>query len=243
MDLCHSSFIFLTVGYGNLAPVTAVGQTLFCFYALFGIPLFIFYMAILGRALSDVWDRTVQRWIIRNNKGLKYMSFLLLLAMGFVLFLAIPAIIFATIDEWPYTTSLYFVAVTLTTVGFGDVLPEGPRDTFRRGIYVTAIVGWLFVALAFTSVVFTKVSKFYEKADTVIATKMVTRLKKRSFIHACGCLRGQDCTAKVEAEQQPENTEDNRNVEVHELEGDKIEIDDVEDGFADVENPNADTSL
>jgi len=180
------------IGYGNLAPATSAGQTLFCFYALFGIPLFLFYMAILGRTLADLWDRSVQRWIIRNNKSLKYMSILLLLALGFTLFFGIPAIVFAIVDEWSYSTALYFVAVTLTTVGFGDILPTGPTNTVERGLYLIGIVGWLFLGLAFVSVIFTKVTAFYEKADKIITSKVM--LKKKPRFHLCGCLKGQNCS-------------------------------------------------
>ena len=197
-------------------------------------------MAILGKALSDAWDKTVQRWIIRNNKSLKYISFFLLLTLGFVIFLGIPAIIFAIIDEWTYTTSLYFVAVTLTTVGFGDVLPTGPRNTFERGIYVIGIVGWLFLGLTFASVVFTKVTKFYEKADNAIAKRMVSGLTKRRRFHPCGCLRGEDCTAKVQAGPKPDEQVEHvalADEKTSELEMDVMQVNDVENG---VENKNLD---
>lgn len=164
-------------------------------------------MALLGGVLSNAWDNTIQRWIIRSNKSLKCMSFFLLLGSGCFLFLALPAIVFAVVDDYTYTTSLYFVAVTLTTVGFGDILPTGPRDTFLRGIYVIGIVGWLFLGLTFASVMFTKVSKFYEKADNAIATKMVSGLVKRRRFHPCGCLRGKDCSAKVKARTQSDDEE------------------------------------
>lgn len=164
------------------------------------------------------------------------MSFLLLLALGFFLFMGIPAIIFAIIDDWRYTTSLYFVAVTLTTVGFGDVLPTGPRDTFERGMYVVAVVGWLFVGLTFASVVFTKVTQFYEKADSAIATRMASGMAKKRRFHPCGCFRGQDCTATVKAvepqaddkclEPQTDNATNESTTEL-ELE---MKINDVKDG-------------
>ena len=225
------------VGYGNLAPATSTGQALFCVYALFGIPLFLFFMALLGKVLSDAWDKTVQRWIIRNNKYLKYFSFLLLLILGFVIFLGIPAIIFTIIDDWSYTTALYFVAVTLTTVGFGDVLPQGPRNTFERGMYVIGIVGWLFLGLTFATVVLTKVTKFYEKADHVIATRMVSGLTRRRRFHPCGCLKGEGCTAKVEAGVNAEQAECDTLHETMELGVDAMQVNDVED---DMVNKNLD---
>lgn len=241
-----------SIGYGNLAPATTVGQILFCAYALFGIPLFLFYMAILGRTLADAWDRSVRRWIIRDNKSLKYISILLLLGLGFVLFIAIPSIVFAYIDQWPYSTGLYFVAVTLTTVGFGDILPTGPRnsaDTAERGIYVIGIVGWLFLGLAFMSVLFTKVTAFYEKADTVIHTRVASGLfKKKPRFHLCGCFRGQHCNDTVQDEaQEAEGMENNVVAEVNrsndivikDLEDDRDNtrtVDDVESNFIGTEN-------
>ncbi|XP_065882863.1 potassium channel subfamily K member 10-like isoform X2 [Dysidea avara] len=222
--------VITTIGYGNLAPVTSAGQTLFCFYALFGIPLFLFYMAILGRTLSDLWDRSVQRWIIRNNKSLKYMSILLLLTVGFTLFFGIPAIFFAVVDQWPYTTALYFVAVTLTTVGFGDFLPAGPGNTVERGLFLMGVVGWLFLGLAFVSVIFTKVTAFYEKADKVITTRVASGIfKKRPRFHLCGCFRDQNCSDNTQDEvKTTENMENN--VLANETAGDNdMVVKDLED--------------
>lgn len=170
------------------------------------------------------------------------MSLILLLLLGFVLFFGIPAIVFAFIDEWSYSTSLYFVAVTLTTVGFGDVLPMGPRDTFERGMYVVGIVGWLFLGLAFVSVLFTKVTKFYEKADKIITTRVASGLIRRHRFHACSCLRGQDCSAKVNAEEQLEREEDT-DVEMNELENGTMKVDDVEDSVEIENDPKLVTNL
>ena len=129
------------------------------------------------------------------------------------------------------------MAVTLTTVGFGDVLPQGPRNTFERGMYVIGIVGWLFLGLTFATVVLTKVTKFYEKADHVIATRMASGLTRRRRFHPCGCLKGEGCTAKVEVGVNAEQAECDTLHETMELGVDAMRVNDVED---DMVNKNLD---
>jgi len=157
------------------------------------------------------------------------MSILLLLTTGFVLFFGIPAIVFAVIDKWPYTTALYFVAVSLTTVGFGDVLPSGPSNTVERGLFLIGVVGWLFLGLAFASVIFTKVTAFYEKADKIITIRVTSGIfKKKPRFHLCGCLRGHNCSDDTQEAKDTEN-----NVLANETAGnynsDDIVVRDVED--------------
>ena len=40
---------------------------------------------------------------------------------GFVAFFLLPAVCFMLIEDWSYTDALYYCAITLTTVGFGDL--------------------------------------------------------------------------------------------------------------------------
>lgn len=45
---------------------------------------------------------------------------LLYLMPGLVFFIIIPSCMFSYFEDWPYTTSIYYSFVTLTTIGFGD---------------------------------------------------------------------------------------------------------------------------
>lgn len=47
---------------------------------------------------------------------------LICIAVGFVVFIFIPAGIFMVLDYWSYLEAVYFAVITLTTVGFGDLL-------------------------------------------------------------------------------------------------------------------------
>ena len=52
-------------------------------------------------------------------------------SVGFALFSIFPALIFTALEGWPFADSLYFTIITLTTIGFGDLVP-GEFRRFRR---------------------------------------------------------------------------------------------------------------
>lgn len=47
-------------------------------------------------------------------------STLLFILFGCLIFVALPAVIFKHIEGWSTLESIYFVVITLTTIGFGD---------------------------------------------------------------------------------------------------------------------------
>lgn len=48
---------------------------------------------------------------------------LLYLIPGIVFFIFLPSCLFTYFEDWPYTVSIYYSFVTLTTIGFGDFVP------------------------------------------------------------------------------------------------------------------------
>lgn len=60
-----------------------------------------------------------QHWAISQTK-IRVISTLLFVLFGCLLFVALPAAIFKHIEGWSALESLYFVVITLTTIGFGD---------------------------------------------------------------------------------------------------------------------------
>ncbi|KAF9101911.1 hypothetical protein BGX29_005148 [Mortierella sp. GBA35] len=45
-------------------------------------------------------------------------------AMAFCFYLAIGALIFIWIEDWTFLEALFFVMITITTIGFGDIVPK-----------------------------------------------------------------------------------------------------------------------
>lgn len=53
---------------------------------------------------------------------------------GVVIFLFLPALLFSYFEDWPYTVSVYYSFVTLSTIGFGDFVPTFQPQQVRISI-------------------------------------------------------------------------------------------------------------
>lgn len=60
-----------------------------------------------------------QKWKVSQTK-IRVFSTLLFILFGCLIFVALPAVIFKHIEGWSTLDSIYFVVITLTTIGFGD---------------------------------------------------------------------------------------------------------------------------
>lgn len=56
-----------------------------------------------------------------NNLGMLGQIFLYLVP-GFLFFIFLPACIFVVFEGWDYVAAIYYAFVTLTTIGFGDIV-------------------------------------------------------------------------------------------------------------------------
>uniref|UniRef100_A0A3B4XWI2 Potassium two pore domain channel subfamily K member 4 n=1 Tax=Seriola lalandi dorsalis TaxID=1841481 RepID=A0A3B4XWI2_SERLL len=132
-DLASAFFfcgtIITTIGFGNLSPRTWYGQ-LFCVcYALVGIPMFGILLAGVGDHMGTVLRRAVAKietlFLKRKVRPttVRVISAVLSILIGCLIFLAVPTVVFQKMEEWSFLESLYFVVITLTTVGFGDFVP------------------------------------------------------------------------------------------------------------------------
>lgn len=54
---------------------------------------------------------------------MRVISAVLSILIGCLIFLAVPTVVFQKVEDWSFLESLYFVVITLTTVGFGDYVP------------------------------------------------------------------------------------------------------------------------
>lgn len=114
--------IVTTVGYGDNAPKTVPGRVFFMLYVIPGI-------AICGALLAEL-GVLIYNMSLRQKASLKQSPLKIggplfwiihsLICFGFFLF--VPAgIIYALEGEWNYFECIYFMMVTFSTVGFGDL--------------------------------------------------------------------------------------------------------------------------
>ncbi|XP_070769331.1 potassium channel subfamily K member 10 [Enoplosus armatus] len=167
-DLASAFFfcgtIITTIGFGNLSPRTWYGQ-LFCVcYALVGIPMFGILLAGVGDHMGTVLRRAVAKietlFLKRKVRPttVRVISAVLSILIGCLIFLAVPTVVFQKVEDWSFLESLYFVVITLTTVGFGDYVPGGDRE---GGMFFKPLVWlWIVFGLAYFASILTMIGNW-----------------------------------------------------------------------------------
>ncbi|XP_041255024.1 potassium channel subfamily K member 10 [Onychostruthus taczanowskii] len=151
--------VITTIGYGKIAPCTVGGKVFCILYALFGIPLFGFLLAGIGDQLGTIFGKGIARVekVFRNKQvsqtKIRVISTIVFILAGCIVFVTIPAFIFKYIEGWTALESIYFVVVTLTTVGFGDFVAGGNADIKYMEWYKPLVWFWILVGLAYFAAV------------------------------------------------------------------------------------------
>ncbi|CAL1575972.1 unnamed protein product [Knipowitschia caucasica] len=153
--------IITTIGFGNIAPST-VGGKIFCIlYAIFGIPLFGCLLAGIGDQLGTIFVKSILRVEkifkqkhrkISQTKICVTATMLFILA-GCLVFVTLPALIFKHIEGWSTLEAIYFVVITLSTVGIGDYVAGGDQSIEYRDWYKPLVWFWIMVGLAYFAAV------------------------------------------------------------------------------------------
>ncbi|XP_029315810.1 potassium channel subfamily K member 10b isoform X1 [Cottoperca gobio] len=153
--------VITTIGYGNIAPST-VGGKIFCIlYAIFGIPLFGFLLAGIGDQLGTIFVKSILRVekIFRqkhkqiSQTKIRVTSTILFILAGCIVFVTIPAVVFKHIEGWTTLDAIYFVVITLSTVGIGDYVAGGDRRIDYMKWYKPLVWFWILVGLAYFAAV------------------------------------------------------------------------------------------
>lgn len=153
-----------TTCYGNIVPETFWGR-LFCIaYALIGIPLTLTVIADLGRVFATVVSiigkqlpalpKCCTRGLEANPAGQR--SLYALGAVGFLfVYISAGAGMFKLWeDDWTFYDGFYFCFITMTTIGFGDIVPKRPK-------YMLLCTLYILIGLALTSTIIELVRRQY----------------------------------------------------------------------------------
>ncbi|KPP68055.1 potassium channel subfamily K member 5-like [Scleropages formosus] len=151
-----SATIITTIGYGNVAPKTSPGRVFCVFYGLFGIPLCLTWISELGKFFGSRAKRFGQ-FLLKKGLSLRKAQFActaIFLLWGLVVHLVIPPFIFMYQEGWSYIEGLYFSFVTLTTIGFGDLVTGVDPNADYPVLYRYFVEMWIFLGLAWLSLFF-----------------------------------------------------------------------------------------
>lgn len=98
---------------------------------------------------------------------------LMLQTIMFLVYLLLGALVFSTIESWPYLDAVYWADVTLFTVGFGDFYPETTLG--RALLFPYALIGVISLGLVVGSIR----SLVLERGRRQLAARMLEKQRKR----------------------------------------------------------------
>src|SRR6218665_39339 len=98
-----------------------MGRVFCCLYALLGIPLCLVFLVNIGEKLNSS-TRPLDRRLkaLLRPRLVRPLRAVLIVAIGTVVFMVVPSLVFCHLQEWKFGTALYFSFITLSTIGFGD---------------------------------------------------------------------------------------------------------------------------
>ncbi|XP_003705402.1 TWiK family of potassium channels protein 7 [Megachile rotundata] len=164
-----ASTVVTTIGYGNVVPSTSWGRLFCILFAFVGIPLTLIVIADLGKlfaaAVVKIGLAVKSKLpfcfsipcVPANSTGRKSLGALAAVLLLF-LYLACGAGMFMLWeDEWNFFDGFYFCFVTMTTIGFGDLVPKKPKYTLLCTLYIL-------VGLALTSTIIELLRRQYAQS-------------------------------------------------------------------------------
>ncbi|XP_043223827.1 potassium channel subfamily K member 15-like [Amphibalanus amphitrite] len=195
----YSGTIITTIGYGHMVPATTVGRAITMLYALIGAPLFLVLLSdsgkLLTRSLKLMWAvlSRLADTLRSPNRSLQAVSAAvrirasspsyvvdeqfdlpIMVALSLALcYLLMGAAIFQQIEDWNYFESLYFVVISMFTIGFGDYVISDSAT-------MAASMAYFVFGLALTSMCINIVKLRFSAFFTTVGTTITDQLRKGS---------------------------------------------------------------
>ncbi|XP_020286201.1 two pore potassium channel protein sup-9 [Pseudomyrmex gracilis] len=121
----YATTVLTTIGYGHSTPNTLQGKLFTMIYATIGIPLGLIMFQSIGERLnkfSSCVIRNIKRFLNCKDIQTSETNLICVVTTLSCLTIAGGAAAFSAYEEWSYFDSVYFCFITLTTIGFGDMV-------------------------------------------------------------------------------------------------------------------------
>ncbi|RUS73009.1 hypothetical protein EGW08_019231 [Elysia chlorotica] len=177
-----------------MVPRTWGGQLFCIFYALFGIPIFGAVLVGTGERLQIPIKKLHQckPWIKDNPMKDQKLKSITLLSTGMSVIVFIPAWVFTITEDWSYLEGMYYSVITLTTVGFGDLVPESIFTETGQGLkeflipkgvtatrhyfYRIVLSLWIIMGLSWIALILSEISTMMQSQMNNVAASTSHRL-------------------------------------------------------------------
>ncbi len=189
IDCIYFTLVTLTtVGYGDYHPYTDWGKLFTCIYILFGVGFIAYRLSSFINNLLERQEKIVVNTLQKNTHEImdddneqqhvqeKYCCFTVgkeerrvLFSSVWLMFLILVGIVVYDLvdDRTNFIESIYFVIVSISTVGYGDV---SPATTVTK---IFSIIWLMFVTLSFANTVSTYIEYSSNKAIEKLRYKLI----------------------------------------------------------------------
>ncbi|XP_046636397.1 potassium channel subfamily K member 2-like [Daphnia pulicaria] len=155
--------ILTTIGYGNFSPKSDWGKIFCIFYGFVGIPICVVFLASTSDYFSNMFLYLYER---RQNKKKNddkrqsiFIAAIFFLIPGLAVFIFFPSAIFVFIEGWSYLDATYFSFLTLTSVGFGDIVAAQQTNGKLLWLYRISWIIWVTLGIAYWAIVINFITK------------------------------------------------------------------------------------
>ncbi|KAG0715354.1 Open rectifier potassium channel protein 1 [Chionoecetes opilio] len=150
--LYFSMTVITTIGYGHLYPTTSLSRVVCIVYSLVGIPLTGILLAWTSSFFGDKLLRLF-RSRLSEERQQSHSSIaaatVIYIGLGFLVFIFVPAAVFSSLEGWTYLESVYYSYITLTTIGFGDLVSGYEYSGTALHMYHIGVILWIMVGLGY----------------------------------------------------------------------------------------------
>ncbi|XP_065071612.1 potassium channel subfamily K member 3-like [Rhopilema esculentum] len=172
-SLFFTATVITTIGYGHMTPKTVGGQLFCIFYAFFGIPLTGLMLKSIGERLMDGIDSIFRafdkRFLHRDVHSTNVRTSILLFTIMIIMIIVLAALA-VCYEGWSFFEGIYFAFITLSTIGFGDLVPSHPSEKFGHdesqhyhvALFVLVTFIYITVGLSVVSSVLLSVTRIFE---------------------------------------------------------------------------------
>ncbi|XP_055376356.1 two pore potassium channel protein sup-9 [Condylostylus longicornis] len=131
----YATTVLTTIGYGHSTPSTIGGKLFTMCYAMVGIPLGLVMFQSIGERvnrLSSFVIKTVKTSLSCKETTASELDLICVVTTLSSLTIAGGAAAFSKFEGWSYFDSVYYCFITLTTIGFGDMVALQKDNALNR---------------------------------------------------------------------------------------------------------------